>query len=165
MNSRSQLWYNLLDAERLSRYYSGLADRWRKLHMGLSLATMLGSLAAAMMVLSSIEGNWVSWVSVSLFCLVSSLTAVLLVFDFSGRAQIARSVSEQVREIFVELNRIWYREQWSDSEAHIEELERKLDAITRVDLTLDNKLNERCGKETYEAMGGEHGGAKGRISA
>ena len=164
MNGRSQLWYNMLDAERLSRYYSGLADRWRKLHMGFSLVTMLSSLAAAMMVLTPIEGSWVSWVSVGLFMLVGSLTAVLLVYDFSGRAQIARTVSEQVREIFVDLNRIWYREQWSDSEGVVQDLERKLDAITRVDLTSDNKLNERCGKEAYEAMEYEYGG-KGRIPA
>ena len=154
---RSQLWYALLDAERMSRFFAKVADRNRMWHTVLSIATMVASLSAGVTLLLPIDNVWSAMSTVILFLAVSTMTAVMIVFDFSGRAQAARIVADQVREICLELKQAWYRGPESNSQESISNLERRLDTIVRIDPTLDDKLDKQCAEDAYKVIQDELG--------
>ena len=89
---RAQLWYALLDAERTSRFFAKVADRNRNWHLYLSLCTIVLTLVAGVTLLQPIADVVTAFSTIALFLSIGSLTAVLLVYDFSGRAQAARIV-------------------------------------------------------------------------
>ena len=132
----------LVEAEHLSRYYGVIADRRQNWHFVLSLSTILMSILAAAFVLVELRVE----LSASLFVVVSTLTAIMLVYDFSGRAQVARGVSERAREIYIDLKHIKYNE-CQNAMRLMQELEKRLDASTRVALTVDDKLSEQAYEE------------------
>ena len=82
---------NMLDVSRLGRYYLTVADRWRKWHLWLSTASIIGSLVAATVLLAPIDGFLDNLFSAVAFLSVSVTTTVMAVYDFSGRSQKARS--------------------------------------------------------------------------
>ena len=157
-DTRAYLWYKMIDSERLYRYYAKLADRWSSFHLRLSLITIIGSLGAGVTLLIPISNVIEAWLTVALFLLVASLTSILLVYDFSRKSQIARKTSEQMSEIGLELHDAWYRGEYSFET--IQELGRRLNAVTENDLGADHKLNEQCAEEAYKVLVAEHGGNK-----
>ena len=152
---RSQLWYTLLDAERESRYYAKLASRNRWRHTFFSITTMVLSLLAGvtlfMPIASELRPSWTA----SLFLAVSSLTAVMIVWDFSGHAKAAQIASELIRGLCTEARQAWYRGPEVISQEDVSDLERRLDAITRVDSTLDDKLTSQCAADAYNVIQNE----------
>lgn len=154
-DARSQHWRALWDAERVSRYYTKLADRNKKWHTFLSILTMVLSLVAAVTLFIPVEGDWIPYATALLFLAVSSLTAVMFVCDFSGRAQTARIVGDQVREICLELKQAWYKGPELISREDVSRLERRFHAITRVDLTIDDNLNIRCANDANKVLRNE----------
>ncbi len=152
---RSPLWYLLHDAERESRYYGRLADRSKKWHSGLSITTMVLSLLAGVTLFIPVE-HWVlPYATASLFLAVSSLTAIAIVYDYSGRATSARIASDLIRGLCTEAKQAWYRGPETNLPEYVNALERRLDALTRVDLTVDDKLNKQCADDAYEVLRNE----------
>ena len=144
MDTRTQIWMELLDAERLALYYSRLADRIQWHHTMLSLAAILGSLIAATVLLAPLD---IEWVSAGLFLGVATATVVSVVFDPSRHAQIARTTSEQARWIAGDLHRLFLAEDDPDRRPALEQLARRLDEVTRVEIKVDRSLNEQCASE------------------
>ena len=153
-STTERIWDNMLDVERLSRYYGKIADRYQKRHLGLSMLSILGSLAAAAWLLSPADFVYSDAISAALFMVVAMATSAMIVYDFSRKAQIARTTSELVREIGVGLNRLWHDEE--PDIRTIEELESRIDAVTRNDLPVDYELNESCNDEAYRVVENFH---------
>ena len=147
-NVRSQLWYAMLDAERESRFFAKVADYNRRMHTTLAVSIMIMSLAAGVTLLLPAP----ALSTVISFLLIGSITAVMIVFDFSGRAQTARIVSEQTRAICLELKQLWYRGPETALPEFVSDLERRMDAIVRIDSTLNDKLNAQCAKDAYKVI-------------
>ena len=127
-------------AEYLSLYYGLLSDQKQRWYSALSLAAILSSLGAAVVLLVS----WPVWITAVLFMTVSVIMALMLVYDFSRRSQIAKSVSEQCREIFIELKYLWLERDDLKRRQNIQALERRLDTVTRVELVVDDQLSKEC---------------------
>jgi hypothetical protein len=145
---RSQLWYALLDAERESRYFAKVADRNKRLYMFFSVVTMIFSLTAGATLLMATPIGW----TVGLFLLVSSLTALMIVYDFSGHARSARIASDLIRGVCLELKQAWYRGPELSSLEYVSTLERRLDEIARIDHIIDDKLNKQCADDAYKVI-------------
>ena len=145
MEMRQRIWDNLLDAGRMSRYYDRTSDVNQWWHLGLSGMTIMGSIAAATVLL-------LEWTEASalFFFLVAAITVLMLVFDFSRRSQIARTVGAQLREIEVELRRIWYRD--TIEGVVIEGLEERINNVVQDDLAVSHRRNEQCNEEAYRAL-------------
>ena len=144
-----RVWISMLDANRLGRYYLVVADRWKKWHLGLSAASVFGSLLAATVLLSPLGTPVNELVSAFFFLVVSGATTVMVVFDFSGRSQRARSAAEEMNSIEVELRRL------PGSEGDIQlikNLEGRVDIANRNDLPIDDNLNKRCNEAAAEAV-------------
>lgn len=157
MQVTQRIWDDMLNVGSQSRYYQIIADRQQKVHLALSSVAILGSIAAATFLLSSFESQLVRWVSSGLFFAVTVSTTLTVIYDYSRRSQVARSASERLKEIEVDLRRLWYdalRDEQEDDENYlhhpeITELERRIDEVTRDDIPVNDKLNARCNNEAY----------------
>lgn len=139
----------------MNRYFLAIADRNHRWHLILSLVAIMGSLGAATTLLAANHEAW-RVPSALLFFVVSASTALMIVWDFSRKAQIARTAAEQLNEVDVELRRLWHSVDLPDGQADvikdIERLEGRIDAVTRLDIPTDQTLNEQCNTEAWEAI-------------
>ena len=140
---------SMLDASRLGRYYLTVAGRWQKCHLILSAASVFGSLAAATVLLSPFENDYIDIVSAVAFLFVAATTTVLVIWDYSGRSRVARSACEEMNSIEVELRRLLYGEENAEL---IKNLEDRIDIANRNDLPVDDELNDRLNKEAKEVI-------------
>ena len=145
MEMRQRIWDNLLDVGRMSRYYDRTADVNQWWHLTLSIMAIMGSIAAATVLL-------LEWTEVSalFFFLVAATTVVMLVFDFSRRSQVARTAGGQLREIEIELRRLWHSDTIEDRSIQV--LEERIDSVTRDDLAVSHRRNEQCNAEAYRTL-------------
>lgn len=145
---KQRIWDDLHDAGRLSRYYGVIASRNRRWHLGLSFLAVFGSIAAGTILLLEKPPWW----GATLFLGVATITAMLAVFDYSRTAQIARSIGDQLREIETELMRLWYRSDAEDVTSEVESIERRISSVSREDIPIDYRLNQKCSDDAYAAI-------------
>ena len=149
---RTQLWYLMSDVERESRYYGKLADRTKTLSLLLSASVIILSLAAGVLLLYP---NYPESSSALLFLAVSSLSVIMVVYDFSGRSRAARITSDLLRMLQTEARQAWYRGTESLTQEYVNGLERRMDAYRTADFILDKSLNEQSGKEANKVLDSE----------
>ena len=149
-----RIWSGMLDAERLSRYYGNISDRQQKWNQSLSLASIMLSIVGAIILLWTLP----AWVVAGVFLALAFVTSLMMVFDFSRRAETARIVSRQMRNALDELRDLWTDRLTADTEylsSRVAELEKRMNSDTFVDLVVDDKLNERCQKEADDVLRAE----------
>ena len=110
---------------------------------------MFGSLLAATVLLSPLGTPFNELASALFFLAVSGATTVMVVYDFSGRSQKARSAAEEMNSIEVELRRLPVSE--GDIQL-LKNLEGRVDIANRNDLPIDDDLNDRCNVAANEAL-------------
>ena len=143
----------MLDAGRQARYYQRVSNRFQGVHFALSMGSIVGSLAAATTLLSPLGDPYIKYLSASFFFLVAGITAWMIVYDYSRRAQIARTASERLKQVEVKLQRLWYLDQGESTiHTNLEQLEGTIDEITRDDILIDDKLNKRCNQEAWDVI-------------
>ncbi len=148
---RDQIWYTLLDAERLARYYERLGSRYQRLHFYLNVAVTICSFIAAVVLLV----DWYAWISAGLFLAVSGGVTWAIFADYSKKATLADHAASECADLAIELKALWRDEDASDSSERVTELEKRLNRVTRVGIGVDHRLNERCAEEAYESAKAE----------
>lgn len=155
---REQIWYTMLDAERLSRYYARLSTRFQRKQFWLNIAVAFCSLAAASVLLAQIDVI----VPAVLFFVVSGGVTWGIFADYSKKAAIANITTKECSAIAVELRQLWRNPGVPDALERAISLEKRLDSITHVGFEIDDKLNEKCAEETYASANQEFGNSEGR---
>ena len=154
----SRIRYAMGDAETLSRYYGRISDRQQRWHQRLSVATIMLSVGGAIILLL----NWPAWVVSLLFLALTLVASLMLVFDFSRRAETARIVSRQMRTVSGALRDL----RTDRTGANLDylsrkagELEERMNVDTYVDLIVDDKLYDQCKQEADSVLSAEFGRA------
>ncbi len=150
----SRIWNSIWDAERLSRYYGKISDRQQKFHQWLSMATIMLSVGGAITLLLS----WPAWAVSLLFLTLTLVTASMLVFDFSRRAETARIASRQMRTVSATLKDLWTSRaaaEHNELSRKVGELEERMNVDTYVDLIVDDKINQECQEEAKRVIDAE----------
>ena len=150
MTHKQRIWDSMLDVEHLNRCYAAVAKEKQRWHFSLSVATILGSIGAATMLL--VERTPATELGGAIFFFaVAAVSVVMVVYDFSRQAQVARTVSEQLRDVRVDLRRLWSQE---DPELReIERLESRIDEITREDVIhITKALSARAYEEAFNVL-------------
>lgn len=168
-NAEARIWYIMFDAERLSRYYGKISDKFQRFHQWASLSTIILSVLGAVG-LSLDTYGWQVWAMGVVFIALTVITAFTLVSDSSRKAETARIASRQIRVILGDARDVWTRraKYQEDLLATIAtELEEKLNAESSTDLIIDVKLNAVCQKEANSVLEAEFSrtGGEGVISA
>ncbi len=91
---RDQIWYGILSAERLDRYYDVMATRFRQRHRSLNIFIAICSTGAAAVLLAELP----MWISSILFLLVTSGVIWGSYTDYSQKSTIAFVTSKRCRE-------------------------------------------------------------------
>ena len=153
-----RVWDGLLDAERLSRYYGRLAARMQRRHFFFTVFIVTCSTLAAATLLTQLPGL----VQAVLSLVVAAAVIWSSYSDYSRKAAISSSIRAQCEDLAVS-----WKELWSDVSTDQEDillraavLERRLNEVTtQADQygLIDDALNERCTKETYESLPSELG--------
>ena len=150
----NKIWRGLLDAERLTRYYSRLAEkfsRWNRVALSVIAALTLG---AAVTMLAELPA-WASGWSPPAFALLASALAFWLSYaDYSRRAGVAAAIAVQCMELAHEWEALWLDADAPDVSSRANELAGRMIRVTSPALQQhgfeDRKLNKRCAEEADE---------------
>ena len=152
-----QIWFGLLDAERLTRYYGRLSDRMRRINFALTAFTLLASTAA----FASLMVRLPDFVSALCFVGVAAALIWMHLSEYSKKAAIASVVAQQCEDLATEWRELWFRqnEESIDPLARAADLKRKENRITALyDSADDDALNQKCAQEAYTVVQAEFGG-------
>ena len=145
-----QVWDGILDSERLVRYFLHRAERLRLTHLiltALLFTATSGAVAAALIQFPT--------VSAGVMIGVAALSAWLYLADYAGKAEAARLLHLQFRDIATEWRRLWYSAGLEGQDA-VDELRRRETAIVSwCHVPVSQRLNEKCAGEAYETIRSE----------
>ena len=143
-----QIWAGLVDADRLTRYYSRLADRFSRHNRWAMLTVSFFSTLAII----SVFAEWLMWISAGVSGIAASIALWVAFYDLSRRAGVAAFIASACMDLTAEWEQLWYRpgeaEDWS---RRVRELTAQANKVTSVALLQhgfgDKKLEEQCAKE------------------
>ena len=152
---RDQVWMGILEANRLTRYYSALADQMRWRHRLWSVFIAGAASGAAATLLAQLP----DWVSASVL-FAAALAAIWSHYaDYSGKAAKADSVCGQYQELEIEWRGLWYGEM---NREQVQKLQlRDLRITNGLGLNTNKRLNRKSWKETHDVITQEFNGARG----
>lgn len=153
--TRHDVWRELLDAERLARYYEALAERHRRRHLAIRFSLLLaatGGLASSLEVLPQ---------SAQLIAglVITALVALDFALDEARKTAVLNLIKIECRALGNEWKNLWAGlEHSSDDEARRENerLARRLAEVIgwagQAEVGEDDALNEQCERVTYKVM-------------
>ena len=158
---RAEVWYGLLDAERLARYYDAVAARLQHWHLAMTAFVATGSTGAVASLL--FDTGLPDWVAGLLVLAVAAVTVWMSYYGYASLAATAESAARSLSALSLEWREVWLRvEDMDEAEVagRISELaSRSNQATAHVPARLagHRRLNERCASETYQVVGNQYG--------
>lgn len=156
---RKTLWFSLLDAARVHRYHAALADRYLKRRRTLKILIALFAILAA-------TAPFHQAVAIVASVALLATLAIDQVTDHANKHAVLRLVAQECGELHAEWAELWDEIQrgQASSESVVEknrELNRRLNRVTAwaSDIAIDEKLNIRAARQTYEVLKAEHASA------
>lgn len=168
---RNAIWDQLLDAEKCSRYYAKLADRYRRHHRRPRYITLTASIAgtalsAASMLDIKLEWWGIDWSTAGVYMAVFLLMAAAMLWDFvydSGhKSAVFDSISSRCAECETKLRQLW-RQTDTDTPVDSDSLSRELMEIEMhmqhiteraddLNVGIDEELNKQTEKEAFTVL-------------
>lgn len=151
---RSQVWQGLLDSERYVRYYSALADKYRRRHFYTRYSALVSVLAEALAIPLGLNIYLVWAVGVGIIFLV----IFDAVSDFAKKAAVLDWISAEASESNVRWHMLWLNiEAYKINEE--EALSRQFDLLTRfnvvagrLDVSIDDKINYQSEEIAFKVV-------------
>ena len=158
---RNAVWQQLLDAERLVRYYGEMTDRyrrWQRIPRYLMGASSVVGAAAIMF-----ETDWIpNGVYLPVFLLIIAAIVWDFMHDYGDKAAILYSISVECGEYETELQDLWRSVdaeqplEESRIRARLKEIESGMQRVTAragyAGITVDEKLNEKTQEEGFKVI-------------
>ncbi len=159
-NIRAEVWGDMLDADRITRYYQALADRHHRNTLLVRLILAGSAMAGVVSFLAALP----AYAQVT-FGLVIAVAVVLdLVVDFQRKAAVLHTITVDMRHNAVEWQDLWGRiDGMNDNEARdrINALSHRMNTITArtgdIGVGEDPRLNQRCAEATYAVFTQQYG--------
>ena len=154
---RNEVWQNYLDASRLARYYSALADRYKSIYKFSRLVLILPLLTSVTLFFDLLP----EFVGLILGLVIALVVISDLIFDFAKRASVLILVSQECDRLENEYRDLWLVVENDDLSNEkirekINQIEVKLIDITNrpgdLEIKVDHKLNEKCTIKAYKVM-------------
>ena len=153
--TRHDVWRELLDAERLVRYYEVLAKRHRQRHLAIRISLLLAATSGVASLLKVLPQ--------SAQLIAGLVITVLVVLDFAlneaRKTAVLTLIKIECRALGNEWKNLWASlEHISDDEARRENerLARRLAEVTgwagQAEVGDDDALNERCERVAHKVM-------------
>ena len=151
---------NFLDAERLSRYYGTLAERYRRRHRWWRYGLLLASTGVVADVLDLLP-----IASPGLAAVSGAVIAALVLWEsaagYATKAAVLHAIGIECQEFVLELRRLWGHTQRGDMDSaavrlQLNDIETGLLRITarpgEADIDEDEQLNMKSAEEGYQVI-------------
>ena len=125
--TRREIWQELLDSDRLVRYYAALANRYRRLHASTLLLLAFGAASSFAAVLDVLPSD----VQLIANALVGLVAAWVFIADYSKKAAVAHIINSQCLRLDTQWRHLWVEVEHIEEEAARERL-----------VALTNKMKE-----------------------
>ena len=146
-----QIWDGILDSERLVRYFLRRSDRLRLTQQVLTAVLVTATSGAVV----SLLGHFHTGVSAGVMVSVAALSVWLYLADYAGKAEAARLVHLQYKDLAIEWRRLWYSADVAD-QSDIHRLRSRDTAIaSSCHIPVNRRLNEECAGEVYATIQNE----------
>ena len=141
-----QIWNEILDSERVVRYFQRRADQLRWRGQVFTVLVIVAASGAAASILASLPDA----LSAGILFMVACISVWLHFADYSGKATAAKLFSVQYRAYADEWAELWYGD---PTMTDVTALRRKGHQIgLGCDIPTDHKLNEKCAGEVYQVV-------------
>jgi hypothetical protein len=147
MSINDQVWQELYEVDRLTRYFGRVSSKFSRYHAWVTYATVLSLLAAAIpLMVVSIP----IIVSGLLFLLVGALVLTTVFWDFSAKATSARVAAASYSHLSQELQALWFN---GASQSRIDLVRQiKINIANSTNIHVDKKINNETADEAYEFL-------------
>lgn len=155
-------WNALLDASRLSRYFTELSNRlvWADYFVKFILAA-----SASGSVLSYVMEDWLpDPAGYGLTVMTAALAFWIMIYDYSAKIVVSREVRDQYQKLELTARRLWSdladmdeaeaRERINDLESEIQDYHSLPD---KANVRYRKRLNKRCTQDVTELIKAEYG--------
>ena len=158
--TRNDVWYSMLDTDRMGRYYGAMTDRYHRYTVVARLVVAGSAMAGVVSFVASLP----SYAQIT-FGLVIAIAVILdLVVDFQKKAAVLHTIAVGMDQVSAEWQDLWGRIERIDEDAareRILELNRQLNSITArtgdIGVAVDRRLNEKCAEATYTVYRQQYG--------
>ena len=158
--TRNEVWGDMLDADRLSRYYRAMTDRYHRYTVFSRLAIAGSAMAGVVSFIASLP----SYAQITFGLIIAVAVVLDLVVDFQRKAAVLHTITVDIGDAAAEWQDLWGRIESTDENAardRILELYRKQSTITArtgdIGVTIDRRLNEQCAEATYTVYRQQYG--------
>lgn len=168
-NLRNDVWQQLLDSERMVRYYGELADRYRRRHRiprYVMAVSAVGGVVGFALEVRPYFPVAEEWIYVPAILLMIAAVVWDFVHDDGKKAAILYSVSVECGEYETELLDLWRSVADGTSaenasvRARLLEIEKGMNRVTDragyADVGVDERLNAKTTREAYEVVAARH---------
>ena len=152
--TRNDIWQELLDSDRLVRYYAAVANHYRRLHLftllllafgaASSFAAVLGVLPSVQLIASALVGLVVAWV---------------LIADYAKKAAVVHTISFQCSRLDVQWQSLWREVEHIEEEAarqRLVELANQMNDVTSrsgdAGIVENRRLNEKSEAVAFQTV-------------
>ena len=148
--TRNAIWQDLWDAERYVRYYGALADSYRFRHRTMRFALLAALLIEATVFLPKITDPLFTLLTVAGGIAIAALAAWDAIADYAKNSAMLTVASEECASVNTQWGELWLDiESYAIDESvararRLDLLERLNTIAARIDVGLDEKLNDSC---------------------
>ena len=158
--TRQEVWNELLDIDRMCRYYEEVHSKAARWHLIVRLAVLVAVAGGIGAILGLIPGPTAVY-QVILATAIAILTVWEVVSNYAKRAATAHAIHVHSSILRVQLRELWLSvDDDSAEETNVRQRVRELAYMSgevenwagASDITLDEKLNERTSKDAYTVV-------------
>lgn len=147
MSVRDQMWEEIYDTDRLTRYFQKLSAKFNRYH---SLNTFFMVLFVFLAALPLMVEPIPNVISAILFLLVGCMALIAIRWDFSGKATSARMAWESYAQMSVQLRKLWYEDATSSQVEALQQL--KVSIANSTNIGVDRKINAQAEEESHNYL-------------
>ena len=167
--TRQELWNQLLDIDRMCRYYEAQHNRATRLYVGIRLVTLIAIAGAVGSILDLIPGPTTVY-QVLLAIGVALVTIWEAVFNYGKKSAVAQAIYVQAARIRIELRSLWLAvNDESDESSDDRDVRKKVRTLAGLaqeienwaganDFATDSNLNKQTTKEAFNVVSDRYKG-------
>lgn len=164
---RRDIWYHMLDSERLFRYYDNLGKKYRRYDMYVKGLILFGAMTG---ISTSFSWKFLANTKIEILLIIPGILLIIAtIIDFIGgfseKAALCGVISIRCNEISTRIKNIWLIENksyydtdadFSEYESDYLELKNELDSVTALssakNIEEDVKIHEKAACDAYEIL-------------
>lgn len=154
--TRDRLWFGMLNAERMSRYYTRRSEQLDSRYKGITFGIALLPLIALALYQSGLPHT--KWIVPVILSVAGFAELALIHFGLGSDTKAAKIMANQTTELAQQWRRLWIDQNRDGIREWIEMLETQEKTITAESIPYREDVNLECAKEAKHGLAIQFGG-------